>query len=291
MRLFRGLFRGGARRAEEIETKPAEDVPAFIHADISDLPAADDAPANVGDLEPVQEAVVEESAEVLMLHGGDRVLSEPSPEFAPIETPAAPAVVEEPEEPKAFLGEAEVGTEAASPFVAPAPAGHEEDPSVRRPRPKKGRVKTRLLGFDEEPASTVDDDPVAGEPKVKNPVGWIVVVDGPGAGEWFTLNGGLASIGRGDDQTIRLDFGDMAISRSNHAALAYDNTDHVFLLGDGGKANSVLVNGTPTSGTAPVKDGDLISIGETTLRLVALCSKSFNWQPKAEGGTNNVGYA
>jgi hypothetical protein len=149
------------------------------------------------------------------------------------------------------------------------------------------RTKTRLIGFEKSDGAVVDlfnDAPAAAAPKAKSvkfPVGWIVVVEGPGRGESFTLQTGMSQIGRGDDQAIQLDFGDNSISRSNHAAIVFDPETKEFLLGHGGKSNIVRLNNKPVISNESIKTGDVIKIGETVLRFVALCDKSFNW---SQGG-------
>lgn len=147
---------------------------------------------------------------------------------------------------------------------------------------RSNRAKTRLLGF--ESMSDGNEDPFESGPQTAQPqsevlfpVGWIVVVDGPGRGRSFTLQNGVSQIGRGEDQAIRLNMGDTSISRSNHAAIAYDHVQHKFFLGHGGKANLVRLNGGPLLSTEEISDGDIIDIGETKLHLVALCSAEFNW--------------
>jgi hypothetical protein len=86
------------------------------------------------------------------------------------------------------------------------------------------------------------------------------------------------------DQTVALDFGDMAISRQNHAAVAYDAATHRFHIGHGGKSNLVRLNGKPLLSTEVVGDGDEIQIGETTLVLKVLCTPDFNWTASEAGG-------
>lgn len=147
---------------------------------------------------------------------------------------------------------------------------------VRAPRPK-----TRLIGFEKPNGDIVDlfnDTPQAATAaRPRFPVGWVVVAEGPGRGASFALLAGLSPIGRGEDQAVQLDFGDTAISRNNHAAIVYDSETHRFWLGHGGKANIVRRNGTPVIATEQLASGDMIRIGETTLRFVALCDSDFNW--------------
>ena len=160
-------------------------------------------------------------------------------------------------------------------------------PSQAAPaRKKAGRVKTRLLGFGNdfggEPDRFASGDVAAPAPQIKFPVGWMVVVSGPGRGTAFTLFDGVSQIGRGEDQAIRLDFGDTSISRSNHAAVAYDPEQQNFYLGHGGKANLVRLNGNPVLSTEPLTDGAEIRLGETTLRFVGLCGPAFDWGKTAQ---------
>ncbi len=170
----------------------------------------------------------------------------------------------------------------------------------RRP----SRTKTRVLGFEAQPAAVVplfegvDGAPIAavsaaaGKGYAMFPAGWLVVKDGPGKGASFALSQGVSQIGRGTDQTVALDFGDMAVSRQNHAAIAYDPVTHEFHVGHGGKSNLVRLNGRPLLSTETAGDGDEIQIGETTLVLKVLCTPEFNWSTyEAEGDGHDMAIA
>lgn len=160
-------------------------------------------------------------------------------------------------------------TTPTSPAEQPTPA------ALRSARP--GRVKTRLLGFGQQPdpMATTTEAPTA--EMTRCPVGWVAIVDGPGRGATFALGTGVSTIGRGTGQSLQLDFGDTSISRENHASLAYDPETRGFYLGHGGKANLVRLNGKPVLSTETLHNGDEIRIGETRLRFVALCGESFDW--------------
>ncbi len=146
-----------------------------------------------------------------------------------------------------------------------------------------GRVKTRLLGFGmpeapvHDPFATSGTAPGPAPAQSTFPVGWLVVTTGPGRGSSFALHDGVSQIGRGEDQAIRLDFGDTSISRSNHAAIAYDSEQGGFFLGHGGKANMVRLNDRPVLSTEEISSGAMIRIGETTLRFIAFCDGDFSW--------------
>ena len=169
-------------------------------------------------------------------------------------------------------------------------------PAIGRATRRAGRVKTRLLGFNGPQAQTADPFAGTSAPATERtnathtefPVGWLVVVKGPGRGAAFTLFAGVAQIGRDQEQTVPLDFGDNSISRENHAAIAYDGEQRKFYLGHGGKANLVRRNDRPVLSTEELNSGDLIRIGETTLRFVALCGEGFDWTGQREGGMQHA---
>ena len=200
----------------------------------------------------------------------------PEPSADPQEAPAAPASIWD--------------MDAAPAIPAPTDTAETSGRVLAGPV-RKTRAKTRLLGFDKSDGRVVDlfsnpvDAPSAG---TRFPVGWIVVVKGPGRGESFTLQAGMSQIGRGEDQAISLDFGDSSISRSNHAAIVYDPESFQFYLGHGGKSNIVRLNDKPVISNEVLKNGDLIRLGETTLRFVGLCDASFNWSDDAQGESENV---
>ncbi|WP_333816707.1 FHA domain-containing protein [Tabrizicola sp.] len=192
----------------------------------------------------------------------------------------------------------DIEDETPKPELAATPA--ETEPMPRRPT----RTKTRVLGFEAQPAAVVplfegiegapvlSVTPAAGKGYVMFPAGWLVVKDGPGKGASYALTQGVSQIGRSSDQTVALDFGDMAISRQNHAAIAYDAATHQFHIGHGGKSNLVRLNGRPLLATETAGDGDEIQIGETTLVLKVLCTPDFNWSTfEAEGDGHDMAIA
>jgi FHA domain len=205
---------------------------------------------------------------------------------------ASPArVVKEPQAPSVNIWDIE--DEAPAAPVARA----ESAPAEPAPRRKQNRTKTRMLGFEPQPqeASVVplfdagakpdDELETPASPRiVMFPAGWLIVKQGAGRGATFPLMQGVSVIGRGSDQVVALDFGDMAISRSNHAAIAYDAATHQFHVGHGGKSNLVRLNGRPLLTTEVARDGDEIQIGETTLMLKVLCTPEFNWTQGQVGG-------
>ncbi|MEM9318835.1 MAG: FHA domain-containing protein [Pseudomonadota bacterium] len=187
--------------------------------------------------------------------------------------------------PRADMPAASSRAEPASPQpdlpddAIPVPAATVGAPTARQKTQPVNRAKTRIIGFH---AQDIPADPMAGAAKSQAstshfPTGWFVIVEGPGRGASFALCAGVSTIGRAEDQAISLDFGDMSVSRSTHASVAYDEETKQFFIGHGGKSNVVRRNGSPVLATEELQTGDLVRIGKTTLRFVALCGKDFTW--------------
>jgi hypothetical protein len=215
-------------------------------------------------------------------------LPEPATTLAP--EPATDAMAEEeslnlaPDVAPVLAGGNELQPVIASADAELSPVPIEPEPVIAPVPRRAGRVKTRLLGF--ERGASTSNDPLDSAAKAESsgrfPVGWIVVVKGPGLGASFCLYNGLSQIGRGSDQTVCLDFGDTSISRENHAVVAYDSEQKKHFLGHGGKANIVRLNDMPVLSTEELSHGDQIRIGETTLRFAALCGTDFDWSMSAK---------
>jgi hypothetical protein len=116
------------------------------------------------------------------------------------------------------------------------------------------------------------DDPV---------VGWLVIVDGPGRGASVEIGAGRNEIGRSADPKDRnrivLNYGDTAISGVEAGAIAFEPRGRAFMLIPGRSSNLVYLNGAAIYSPSPMQSGDMIQIGVTTLRFVALCGEDFSW--------------
>ncbi len=243
----------------ELLTDTAPEAPAAEAPVVAEAPAAEPfaAPAMQAAPEPVAESPL--------------FLAEP---IAPVPEPAT----ELDALPEALVPEAPVD-EAPEPVAEPVEAVEPE-----RPARRTSRVKTTFLGF-ERSDGRIEDILAAGQTdaapsttgEVKFPVGWLAVTKGPGRGTSISLHAGVSQIGRGDDQAVQLDYGDNGISRTNHAAIAFDDEEGKFFLGHGGKANIVRLNGKPVLSTEELSNGDEIRISETTLKFIALCGEDFTW--------------
>jgi len=92
---------------------------------------------------------------------------------------------------------------------------------------------------------------------------YLVVFAGPDMGQQFPLWGEMITIGRASrEATWEIRLTDRSVSRP-HARL--ERSPETVVLIDLHSANGTLLNGVPVKEPAPVKDGDMISVGETQL--------------------------
>ena len=148
------------------------------------------------------------------------------------------------------------------------------------PSSREDDEKTRVLGGrrrrknpeqsqDQTETENAMDDPV---------VGWLVIVSGPGKGRALSLGYGSNTIGRGETDRVRMDFGDNRISRGGHSTVTYDPRGRVFYVQHGGGTNLTYVDDKPVLTPTELPALTHITIGDTVLRFVPLCSKDFDWQ-------------
>jgi hypothetical protein len=114
------------------------------------------------------------------------------------------------------------------------------------------------------------EDPVAG---------WLVIIKGAGRGAAVKIGYQINSIGREADNGNRivLNFGDMGISRANHAEIIYDPKNRKFYAGRTGGSNLTYINESPLLQTHELQAGDILQLGGTHLRFVPLCGPDFDW--------------
>ncbi|PCH59962.1 MAG: hypothetical protein COC19_06505 [SAR86 cluster bacterium] len=114
---------------------------------------------------------------------------------------------------------------------------------------------------------------------MSNPtVAWLAVVSGPGKGEILTLGYGANSIGRGGGDRVNLDFGDLQISRQEHATITYDPRGRKFYLQHGRGNNLTYLEQEPVLTPTQLTRNAQITLGDTILLFIPLCSADFDWQ-------------
>jgi hypothetical protein len=129
----------------------------------------------------------------------------------------------------------------------------------------KADKQATMIQHAEKPSESFDSSDASTQMRRGNGLATIKVVEGPGAGTSHVVYAGDNAIGRDPQNRIALDFGDQAIHREGHAWIIAQ--DGKFSIRHGGKNNPVYVGGEPVTGSRPIKPGDQIKLGTTTLRL------------------------
>lgn len=142
--------------------------------------------------------------------------------------------------------------------------------SKREPDEASSGSRTTLVrGKMQVKRGAFDQDPV---------VGWLVVVGGPGIGQYRAIFEGNNTIGRGAGNRIPIDFGDDAISGEEQAYIRYDSGERSFLFVPNlAKTNVVSVNEKRPTGAIELAQMDVITMGRTQLVFVPFCGPDFDW--------------
>jgi hypothetical protein len=115
-------------------------------------------------------------------------------------------------------------------------------------------------------------------------VGWLVVVGGPGIGQFRPIFEGNNTVGRAATNRIAIDFGDDAISGEEQGYIRYDSSDRSFLFVPNlAKTNVVSLNERRPTAAVELQAMDVITMGRTQLVFVPFCGAEFDWSALADG--------
>jgi hypothetical protein len=149
------------------------------------------------------------------------------------------------------------GGAAANP--APEPEAAQEETS--RTQLVRGKVQVERGAFKLDPV-----------------VGWLVVVGGPGIGNFRPIFEGNNTVGRSPTQRVPINFGDDTISSEEQAYIRYDSSARSFLFVPNlAKTNVVSVNDKRPTGAVELSQMDVITMGRTQLVFVPFCGAEFDW--------------
>jgi hypothetical protein len=215
-----------------------------------------------------QEAAVRAAA------ASDGAIAAPAPEVA--------AQLPPPRSDAATPSAAEAAREARSPRVTVEARHVEADapPTTRVVRAASKQAEapssrtTLVRGKMQVTRGAFDQDPV---------VGWLVVVGGPGIGQFRPIFEGNNSLGRAATNRIPIDFGDDAISSEEQAYIRYDSAERSFLFVPNlAKTNVVSLNEKRPTGAVELAQMDVITMGRTQLVFVPFCGADFDWSALQE---------
>ena len=113
-------------------------------------------------------------------------------------------------------------------------------------------------------------------------VGWLVITNGPGKGAGLALGKGMNTIGRGTENRVAVDFGDMSISRDKHCVVTFEPKRRVFFIHNEGGTNLTYVGDAVVLQAQQLHNGEVIQIGDTEMRFVAFCGEDFSWDVEEE---------
>jgi hypothetical protein len=208
----------------------------------------------------------------------------PLPDIA-AQVAEALAAVNEPMPPAASPSAADAAREVKG---APKPLDHALAEADRPPTTRVFRSPSREAST---PDSSARTSLVRGKQQVKRGafeadpvVGWLVVVGGPGIGQYRPIFEGNNTVGRSAQNRIAIDFGDDAISGEEQAYIRYDSSDRSFLFVPNlAKTNVVSLNEKRPTAAVELQAMDVITMGRTQLVFVPFCGPDFDWSALADG--------
>lgn len=202
---------------------------------------------------------------------GEPTSPEPGPRLPDPTPPAAPSAPLAPTMPVA----------APSSYdhidVSDEPETEDMDEAVGQlAKPKEfSEPKTQILKPDDisDQVASEADDP---------PAGFLIIVDGPGKGNYASYGYGVNTIGRGANQRVQLDFGDANISRENHAQIVFDPQSRKLLLRHEQGANLTYFKGQAVLTPTEIAARETFKIADTTLLVLPLCDDDWDWETTEE---------
>jgi len=161
-----------------------------------------------------------------------------------------------------------------------------EKKSEERSNPKRTVVLKSINK--EKSKETPPPPPKSSKPKPQNSrgvvmeavVAWLVIIDGLGMGKSFEIHSGINDIGKGSQNSISIDFNDNKIEDIRHFVIIYDYKKQAFLIQKGSNNAQLFLNNKEILFFENLEDGDIIKVGDTTMKFVAFCKNEFQWNFK-----------
>lgn len=113
--------------------------------------------------------------------------------------------------------------------------------------------------------------------RVRPVVGWLVCVQGNDIGKDFRLHANFNSVGRGENQDVRIN--DDYVSRE-HFVVSYDMVNNRYFADMGQGKTFVYINGYPLGARTQLRKGDQIKVANTLLVFIPLEQQDVKWNWK-----------
>ena len=107
-------------------------------------------------------------------------------------------------------------------------------------------------------------------------VGWLVCIKGDSKGKDYRVMARINTIGRSEKMDICIPK-DHTISKEQHARIAYDPKNNIFLMVPDNNINNIYVNGQPIFNATKLEAFDTIEMGASQFVFVPLCCDRFEW--------------
>lgn len=204
----------------------------------------------------------------------------PVPDAQPKAADAASTQLVRKDQPPAIPSAAEAAREARG-GSQPLEDRHVEPEQFPTTRVVRGKSKSSDKPADDPARTTL----VRGKQQVRRGefeqdpvVGWLVVVGGPGIGQYRPVFEGNNTLGRTEANRVAIDFGDDSISSEEQAYIRYDSSDRSFLFVPNlAKTNVVSINDKRPTSAVELSQMDVITMGRTQLVFVPFCGADFDW--------------
>lgn len=214
-----------------------------------------------------QEAVAQRAATaqqasdaVIAVSGPDAAAQLPAPR-AEGATPSAADAAREARTPRVTVESKHVEADAPPTTRVVRASAKQPEAAGSRTTLVRGKMQVARGAFEQDPV-----------------VGWLVVVGGPGIGQFRPIFEGNNSMGRGASNRIPIDFGDDAISAEEQAYIRYDSSERSFLFVPNlAKTNVVSLNDKRPTGAVELAQMDVITMGRTQIVFVPFCGPDFDW--------------
>ena len=115
-----------------------------------------------------------------------------------------------------------------------------------------------------------------GMTQLKPVTGWLICMNGSEKGKDFRLHADKNFVGRSTNMDVVL-IDDKKIARDKHCSVVYDPRSNLFFASAEG-GNLTYVNGEIISTPIDLKEGDIITIGDTDLLFVRFCKGGRSWE-------------
>lgn len=107
-------------------------------------------------------------------------------------------------------------------------------------------------------------------------VGWLVCERGPERGRSYILRQGRNFLGRSYSSDIIVN-DDQSISREGHCSIIFEPQECVFYVYPSEKGITAL-NGSILTAEQQITDEDVITVGNSTFRMIPYCKKGRSWE-------------